>query len=93
MWATFANHGTVNGFQFGVYNADHHGPATLYSEREIRARCDVPDSQQVVTVFGNSDEGDMSSALDGRGPAYAERDRPRPRPGPSCAPGARPGSG
>src|SRR4051812_7935815 len=28
MWSTFANHGTVNKFQFNVFNEDHHGAAT-----------------------------------------------------------------
>ena len=28
IWSTFANHGTVNGYQFTYYNEDHHGAAT-----------------------------------------------------------------
>ena len=28
IWSTFANHGTVNKFQFTYYNEDHHGAAT-----------------------------------------------------------------
>src|SRR5581483_1935790 len=36
MWATFANHGTVNKFQFTYYNEDHHGAATHVTEGAIR---------------------------------------------------------
>lgn len=73
MWTTFANHGTVNGFQFNVYNQDHHGPATSISEAKIRKLGDVPKKQEVVTVYGNSDEGDQSAGLHGQGPAIADR--------------------
>jgi neutral ceramidase len=53
MWATFANHGTVNKFQFTYYNEDHHGPAMQRSESEIRRIGNVPSGQDVVTAFGN----------------------------------------
>ncbi len=72
IWATFANHGTVNGFQFTYYNEDHHGAATLLTQEAIRRRGHVPRSQPVVAVYGNSDEGDQSAGLHRRGPAYAE---------------------
>jgi hypothetical protein len=72
MWATFADHGTVNGFQFTFYNEDHHGAATLLSERKIRKLGHVPHGQRVITVYGNTDEGDMSAGLHGQGPAIAE---------------------
>ena len=42
MWSTFADHGTVNKFQFNVYNEDHHGAATQKVEqaiRQARGRC------------------------------------------------------
>jgi neutral ceramidase len=72
MWSTFANHGTVNPATFTVANADHHGAATRVVERTLRRSGKVPASQEVVDAFGNTDEGDMSSGLDRRGPAWAE---------------------
>lgn len=73
MWSTFANHGTVNRFQFTFYNEDHHGAATHLVERTIRQRGGVPRSQDVVNAYGNTNEGDQSSGLDRWGPAAAER--------------------
>src|SRR3954447_13092964 len=35
-WLDFADHGTVNPFTFGVYNADHHGPASRIFEAAVR---------------------------------------------------------
>ncbi len=72
-WSTFANHGTVNPSEFEVYNQDHHGAATRVFERRVRRAGGVPRSQEVVNVFGNSNEGDQSSGLRVRGPAHAER--------------------
>jgi neutral ceramidase len=73
MWSTFANHGTVNRFQFTFYNEDHHGSATHLVERAIRRRGHVPRSQDVVNAYGNTNEGDQSSGLDRWGPAAADR--------------------
>ncbi len=73
MWSTFADHGTVNKFQFTYYNEDHHGAATKTVERAIRRAGGAPARQQVVDVYGNTDEGDMSAGLDRSGPAAAER--------------------
>jgi neutral ceramidase len=72
MWSTFANHGTVNKFQFDVFNEDHHGAAIHDSEAAIRRDGRVPAGQDVVTAYGNSDEGDMSSGLVRSGPAAAD---------------------
>ena len=72
IWSTFANHGTVNHFQFTFYNEDHHGAATHLVERAIRRRGNVPRGQDVVAAYGNTDEGDQSSGLDRWGPAYAD---------------------
>ncbi|HEV3002319.1 MAG TPA: neutral/alkaline non-lysosomal ceramidase N-terminal domain-containing protein [Solirubrobacteraceae bacterium] len=72
VWTTFANHGTVNPHTFAVYNADHHGSATRVVEDAIRKAGRVPRGQEVVNAYGNTDEGDMSSALDRRGPAWAD---------------------
>ena len=72
MWSTFANHGTVNHFQFTFYNEDHHGSATHLVERAIRRRGDVPKGQDVVDAYGNTDEGDQSSGLVHWGPAAAD---------------------
>jgi neutral ceramidase len=72
MWSTFADHGTVNKFQFTYYNEDHHGAATKTVERAVRRAGRVPRSQQVVDVYGNTDEGDQSAGLNRSGPAAAE---------------------
>ncbi len=72
IWSTFANHGTVNRFQFTFYNEDHHGAASQGVERTLRRRGKVPRSQDVVTVYGNSDEGDMTAGLTRAGPAAAD---------------------
>src|SRR5436190_2811159 len=71
-WLDFADHGTVNPFTFGVYNADHHGPASRIFESAVRREGHVPRQQDVVGAYGNSDAGDMTAAMRGRGPAYAE---------------------
>jgi hypothetical protein len=73
MWSTFANHGTVNRFQFTYYNEDHHGAATHLVEEGIRNAGDVPSDQEVVNVYGNTDEGDQSSGLHEFGPAAADQ--------------------
>ncbi|HEU4977375.1 MAG TPA: neutral/alkaline non-lysosomal ceramidase N-terminal domain-containing protein, partial [Solirubrobacteraceae bacterium] len=72
MWSTFANHGTVNKFQFTYYNEDHHGAATHDTEAAIRRAGHVPAGQDVVDAYGNTDEGDISSGLVRSGPAAAE---------------------
>jgi neutral ceramidase len=72
MWSTFANHGTVNHYQFTYYNEDHHGAATHLVERAIRRKGRVPKGQDVVDAYGNTDEGDQSSGLDKWGPAQAD---------------------
>ena len=72
IWSTFANHGTVNRFQFTYYNEDHHGAASQGVEKALRRSGRVPRSQDVVTVYGNSDEGDMSAGLTRAGPAAAD---------------------
>jgi neutral ceramidase len=72
MWSTFANHGTVNHYQFTFYNEDHHGSATHLVERAIRRRGHVPRSQEVVDAYGNTDEGDQSAGVDHWGPAVAD---------------------
>src|SRR5947208_4723433 len=73
IWSTFANHGTVNKFQFTYYNEDHHGAATHLVEASIRGAGGVPPSQDVVDVYGNTDEGDQSSGLHRSGPAAADQ--------------------
>ncbi len=72
MWSSFANHGTVNKFQFNVYNEDHHGAATHKVEAAIRKAGKVPAGQDVVNAYGNTDEGDISSGLTRSGPAAAD---------------------
>ncbi len=72
MWSTFADHGTVNKYQFGVYNADHHGSATRIVEEQVRALGHVAKGQDVVNAYGNTDEGDQSAGLTRSGPAAAD---------------------
>lgn len=71
-WLDFADHGTVDPYQLRVYAADHHGVASRIFEAAVRRTGHVPASQDVVGAYGNSDAGDMTAALRGRGPAYAE---------------------
>jgi neutral ceramidase len=72
IWSTFANHGTDNPPFYTVYNADHHGSATRVVEATIRRDGHVPARQDVVNAYGNTDEGDQSSALVRRGPVWAD---------------------
>ena len=72
MWSTFADHGTVNKYQFTYYNEDHHGSATHVVEAKIRRMAHVPRGQDVVNAYGNTDEGDMSAGLTRDGPAAAD---------------------
>jgi hypothetical protein len=72
-WSSFANHGTVNPSEYQVYNRDHHGAAVAVFERLVREAANVSPKRLVVNVYGNSNEGDQSAGLDGRGPAVAER--------------------
>ena len=72
-WLNFADHGTVNPFQFDVYSGDHHGPASRIFERAVRRAGRVSRKREVVGAYGNAEAGDMTAALRGRGPAFAER--------------------
>ena len=72
MWSTFSDHGTVNKFQFNVFNEDHHGAATHKVEAAIRRDGKVPAGQDVVNAYGNTDEGDISAGLTRSGPAAAD---------------------
>src|SRR3954447_7127481 len=71
-WLDFADHGTINPYQLGVYNGDHHGPASRLFERAVRREGHVPAKREVVGAYGNADAGDMTAGLRGRGPAYAQ---------------------
>ncbi|MEA2458122.1 MAG: neutral ceramidase, partial [Thermoleophilaceae bacterium] len=71
-WLNFADHGTVNPYTLGVYNADHHGPASRIFEQAVRKLGHVPAKREVVGAYGNADAGDMTAALRGRGPAFAQ---------------------
>jgi hypothetical protein len=71
-WSSFADHGTVTKSSFEFYNADHHGSALRVFERRVRKRARVPRSQEVVNVYGNSNEGDMSAGLNRHGPAASD---------------------
>ncbi|MCU1590516.1 MAG: hypothetical protein JWP11_1772 [Frankiales bacterium] len=72
IWSTFADHGTVNKYTYGVYNADHHGSAIRVVEDTIRREGGVPATQDVVNAYGNTDEGDQSAGLTRSGPAAAD---------------------
>jgi hypothetical protein len=71
-WSTFANHGTVTKSEFQFYNADHHASAARVFEQRVRAAGKVPAAQEIVNVYGNSDEGDMSAGLNRSGPAASD---------------------
>jgi hypothetical protein len=71
-WSNFADHGTVTKSSFQFYNADHHGSALRVFEKRVRRRARVPRSQEIVNVYGNSNEGDMSAGLDRHGPAASD---------------------
>ena len=92
MWSTFANHGTVNHYQFTYYNEDHHGAATHLVERAIRRKGDVPKGQDVVDAYGNTDEGDQSSGPRQVGSGRRPTTSAPSRRASSWPPGARPGA-
>lgn len=71
-WLDFADHGTVDPYTFGVYSADHTGPAARVFEAGVRREGHVPAREEVVGAYGNSDAGDMSAGLGRRGPARAD---------------------
>jgi neutral ceramidase len=72
IWSTFAAHGTVVKPTFPYWNADHHASAERVVEAALRRLGHVPAQQDVVNVYGNTDEGDISAGLDRSGPAAAD---------------------
>ena len=71
-WSTFADHGTVTKSSFRYYNADHHASAMRVFEERVRSAAKVPAKQEVLNVYGNSNEGDMSAGLTRDGPAASD---------------------
>jgi len=71
-WSTFADHGTVTKSSFQFYNADHHASAMRVFEQRVRSEAKVPAKQEVLNVYGNSNEGDMSAGLNRHGPAASD---------------------
>lgn len=71
-WSTFADHGTVTKSSFQFYNADHHASAMRVFEAELRQAGKAGPKQEIVNVYGNSNEGDMSAGLDRDGPAASD---------------------
>ena len=71
-WSTFADHGTVTKSSFQYYNADHHASAMRVFEQRVRNAAKVPARQEVLNVYGNSNEGDMSAGLTRDGPAASD---------------------
>ena len=67
-WSNFADHGTVTKSSFPYYNGDHHASAMQIFELRVRRAGRVPASQEVLNVYGNSNEGDMSAGLTRHGP-------------------------
>src|SRR3954451_15726242 len=59
-WLDFADHGTINPYTFGVYNGDHHGPASRIFEAEVRRLGRVPPGQGVVGGDGKGGAGGMA---------------------------------
>ena len=71
-WSNFADHGTVTKSSFQFYNADHHASAMQVFELRVRRAGRVPAGQEVLNVYGNSNEGDMSAGLTRHGPAASD---------------------
>src|SRR5215210_6647114 len=71
-WSTFADHGTVTKSSFQYYNADHHASAVRVFEARVRRAGRGASRQEVVNVYGNSDEGDQSAGLNRHGPAASD---------------------
>ena len=71
-WETFADHGTVNKATWDYYNADHHASADRVVEAALRAAGGVPAGQDVISAYGNGDEGDQTAGIVHSGPADAE---------------------
>jgi neutral ceramidase len=71
IWSSFADHGTVVKPTFAYYNGDHHAAAARIAERRIRRIGRVPQGQEVVNSYGNSDEGDITAGIQHSGPAGA----------------------
>jgi hypothetical protein len=71
-WSNFADHGTVTKSSFQYYNGDHHGSATRVFEQGVRRAGKVRRGQEIVNVYGNSNEGDMSAGLNRHGPAASD---------------------
>lgn len=71
-WSVFADHGTVTKSSFQFYNGDHHASAMRVFEQRVRKAGRVPARDEVVNVYGNSNEGDMSAGLDRHGPAASD---------------------
>jgi neutral ceramidase len=71
-WSTFADHGTVTKSSFPFYNADHHASAERVFEQGVRRRGRVARRQDVINVYGNSNEGDQSAGLTRSGPAASD---------------------
>jgi neutral ceramidase len=71
-WSTFADHGTVTKSSFQYYNQDHFASAIGVFEAGVRKSGKVPKGQQVLNVYGNSDEGDQSAGLSRNGPAASD---------------------
>jgi hypothetical protein len=71
-WSSFADHGTVTKSSFQFYNQDHHASAMWVFEKRVRRGGRVPGGQEVVNVYGNSNEGDMSAGLTRDGPAASD---------------------
>ncbi|HVE67077.1 MAG TPA: neutral/alkaline non-lysosomal ceramidase N-terminal domain-containing protein, partial [Solirubrobacteraceae bacterium] len=71
-WSNFADHGTVTKSSFQFYNGDHTASAMRVFEARVRAAGRVGAAQEIVNVYGNSNEGDMSAGLDRHGPAASD---------------------
>jgi neutral ceramidase len=69
-WSSFANHGTVVKATFTYYNGDHHAAAERVVEAALRRG--AVRGREVVNVFANGAEGDVSAGLGRGGPAAAE---------------------
>jgi neutral ceramidase len=70
-YGNFADHGTVVKSETLAYSGDHHATVWRDFSDRVRKAAHVPDRQDVVMVYPNSDEGDQTAGIKHTGPAGA----------------------
>ena len=92
-WSTFANHGTVNPSDYGVYTQDHQGTATRFFEAKMRRAGKVPKREPVIDVFANAERGRPVGGAQRPGAARTPSASAAARARRCSRPGARPAGG